>query len=633
MNSYHVNGNPITLGERLGGGLEAEVFRAEVGGAGYAAKIFLTPDHDSFRLKPNAPELRRDAAQRLAEQQRKLPGFPTTLPKGILGPIDLIRDSITDNVAGYTMCLLPAGCEGARLYADPNFRDTQGISNSTVVPLLLELHDIIRAGHAEVIFGDALSGNNVQFGNDTVWMIDADSIETPGFPNLTHTREFIDPLLCGDGKLVIKRAHTRDADWFAFNVLVAWLLTLVHPYFDGFYLPDDEMSDEDRAFKGISIFHPEVKLPKKAIDPKYLPDDLVQHLRLVFEGDSTGNRLRGEFPRDLLENFTWVTCACGAGHARDTCPDCGAPVTGGKQTRQGNVLATDLFTAPDGENVVSVAIQAGSVRYGWSNGQDLHRENGSVLPGVLTAPDMRVLVSGDCTAIHAGTTLTIYAPDGTVAHQVTDVATGDGMVGSNSAGFYWINPNGTITRIPNGGQPHRLGVLSGPDPKMWIGEKFGVAFWRQVTGRVYVFGSQTAGIKPLPLPAIPGNLIDVHCTISSSIAFLMLTLERAGTQYNYCYAITPEGTILASAEAPRGDGSWLGSNIRTHAVTGGTQYVPTDSGIVRVEIVGTAEAAQFVARDPHANSAPFVKGADRLLVGPGGMITVTQQTLTQLVNN
>jgi len=624
----YLNGHRVILDEKIGGGLEAEVFRVLVNGQLRAAKAFLAANHPSFNGKPNAVSLQEAAYRRLQEQQRKLPLFPTNLPQGIIRPIDLLRDA-RDVIVGYTMELLPAGSEGARLFADHAFRDERGITNADIVPLLLDLHRIIRESHAAgSILGDALSGNNVQFDGKKAWIIDGDSIETPGFPNKTHTREFIDPALCRRGELVMERPHSRDADWYAFNVLVAWVLTLAHPIFDGFYLPDDEMSEEERAHSGISIFHPDVELPRAAISPDRLSDDLTAHLREVFEKGK-----RGEFPRELLEKLVWTSCDCGNSHGRDVCNACDKPAAGNQRTRQGSVEATTLFTMPDGGTIVSAASQAGTLRYAYAVGGNIHREDGSVLSDVMTDPKAQVLVSSEHTAVFDGTDLKVYAAGGTMVHQVTDIAPGNGAVGSNSAHIYWLRPDGAVLRTDaDDNPPKRLGVISGPKPMMWVGEKFGIALWREMTGRIYVFDSEEPGLNSLPLPVVPGELIDAHCIISSSIAWLVLTLQRGENTYNYCYAITRAGAILASAEAPCNDGSWLGSGIRIHAVTGKTLFTPTPAGIVRVEIEKNGGSAQFVARDPHTNSAPFVQGADRLLVGNGGIITVTSSDLTKLVN-
>ena len=627
--AVYLNGRPLHLTDRIGAGLEAEVFRTNINGRLVAAKVFLTYDHPSFDGMPNERSLREEARNRLREHQRKLPALPRNLPQGILGLIDLLtgRDN---QIAGYTMDLLPQGSESARLFADPEFRTNHDITNADIVPLLLDLHRIVREGHADgIIFGDAMSGNNVQFGNGAAWIIDGDSIVIPGFPSRTHTREVVDPQLCRPGELAMagNKEHTQNSDWYVFNVLVAWLLTLVHPLFDGIYLVDDEMGEEERAHRGISTFRKDVKLPKAAIDPACLPDDLVAHLREVFEEGR-----RGEFPADLLD-FIWVECSCGNNHGRATCNACGAPAPGSKVTRQGVVETTTLFTTPNGGSIVSVAAQGGKLHYAYVAGTDIHRENGSVvLADAMTSPDAQVVLSGNQTGVLDDTTLKVYAADGSLLY-LADVAPGIGTIGANSRHTYWLRPDGAVLRTdPVDNKPKRLGVISGPRPRMWVGENFGIALWREVTGRIYVFDAEQPGLNSLQLPVVPGDLIDTHCVISSSVAWLMLTLQRGGNQYNYCYAINRVGEILASAEKPCNDGSWLGSGIRIHAVTGMTLYAPTPSGIVRVEITRSDGGMQFVARDPHANSAPHLQGANRLLLGDNGMIAVTTHNLTKLVN-
>lgn len=629
--TVYIKGKPILLTDKLGSGWEAHVYRAKVDGALMAVKVILNPETPDFHNKPAAQQ--KAALDRLNKYDyaQLLAAFPAVLPREIVRAIETVCDSHGRTV-GFTMHLLPPDCEGARLYADHEFREKRNITMVEIVMFMLELRRVIREGHAAgIIFGDALSGNNVQFGAGKAWVIDWDSIEPNGFPNWTHTREFVDPKLCKPNELVLAKPHSIEGDWYNYHAILVWLMLLVHPYFDGFYTPDEDMSDDDRALGGISVFHPDVELPRAAIDPKYLPDDLRLHLENVFKKDG----LRGDIPDGLLENFVWTICQCGVGHGHDTCPDCGTPAPGNRNTRQGQVEATLMLTTPDGYRIgcVTTEMRDGESRmlYAYTNNTDIQRE-GAIPPllGVVPDPAARILISGDRTAIVFDGTITVHNPDGTIGFKADDVADGNETIGSNSDGFYWITLHGAIMRTPTDGtdRAQRLGVIAGPEPTMWIGEQFGVAFWRQVTGKIYTFDSERRGLKILDLPVVPGELIDAHCTISSRLAWLFIVLKRGDNTFNYCYVIDREGSILASAEAPSGDGSWLGAGIRTHVATQVSIFTPTPAGLVRAEL----EGAELLERDPHVNSAPFVQGVSRLLIGEGGIITVTDTNVTKLVN-
>lgn len=621
-----IDGVQHHLTDKIDGGLEATVWRVPVSGTPLALKLFFQPNDPSFDKKPDAADLRARARARLEELQTKLPAFPTNLRNEILTPIHLVRDELTSKIIGFTMPLLPAGYKGSRLYSDAKFRRENGITNAIVQQRMIELHEIVAHGHdvAKVIFGDALSGNNVQFGPDGVRLIDCNTIITPGFPNRTHTPECVDPTLCRAGELVMNQAHTTDSDWFVFTLLLSWYFTGVHPYADGIYKPDDEMSPEERAHAGISTFHSDMMLPDNALTADHLPQELVNYFIAVFE-----NRQRGKPPLDLLKNMVWTTCACGTEHAVTTCPNCGTAVAGGKVMHQGSTEVTNLFTAPPGSDIVSVVSQGGNVRYAFADGNNVHRDGSTtVLTDAYNGPDTQVLICGSQTGVLSNGTLTVYDEGGAASTKVDDVT----HARANSKGFYCLTTSNDVLRTKPDGTVGRLGRISGPPAQMWAGETFVVGFYSSLISRVTVFNSENPGIvEALQLPAAPGNVVDAHCTFSSSVAWLFLTIERGGQNYNYCYVITERGKLITSAEAVASDGTWLGADIRIHAATGNRLFTPTSDGLVRCEIDKVGGVYEITVSDPHTGSAPFVGSARALLVA-GGMIVQTSTTIDRLVN-
>ena len=626
-----INGKQYPLNDKIGGGLEATVWRVVVDGQPLAFKLFIKPNDPSFNKKPDAADLRDRARVRLAELQSKLPSFPTNIPAQIMQPVHIVYDEFTNQIIGFTMPLLPDGYKGSRLYADPKFRRENGITNAAVQAHMIELHEIITTGHAtRIIYGDGLSGNNVQFGPDGVRLIDCNTIITPGYPNRTHTRECVDPTLCRDGELVMNQDHTTDSDWFVFTLLLAWLYMRVHPYEDGIYTDDDEMSGDERAHASISTFNPKVMLPDGAITTDHLPKELIDYFSSVFEKQPGTPLHRGPFPLDILKNMVWTTCACGTEHAVSTCPNCGTTAAGGTGMRQGNTELTNLFTAPPDSNIVSVVSQDGNVRYAYADGKNIHRDGSStVLTDVYTGPDTQVLICGSQTGVLNNNKLTVYNEDGTTAVSTEDVI--DTSV--NSKSVYWLTSSNNVMRSKPDGGTARLGQISGPPAQLWAGEEFVIGFWYSLSGRITVFNSENPGIvEAFALPAVPGTLVDAHCIFSSSVAWLFLTIERGGQNYNYCYVINGQGKILVSAnEATAGDGSWLGGPIRLHAATGARLYTPTAAGIVRCDIEKVQGVRKITVSDPHTDSAPFVSSAQALLIS-GGMVVHTGTTINRLVN-
>ncbi len=617
-----IAGNQYFLTEKLGEGLEADIYRVKLGNKWVAVKIFRSPSHPSFQHDAG---MRSAAQDRHDQHQRKLRAFPTDLPKQIITPDVLIED-YRGEVIGFTMEILPDGYTSANLLTDVKIRREKCVTNADILPLLIELGEAIRETHGTgVIFGDALSGNNVQFGvGKGARVIDANCLVLPGFPNNTHTRLYVDPLLCNQDLLLIK-PHSENGDWYTYAVLVTTALTLLHPYFDGIYTPDDEMSEEERVERRISIFHQDVELPDTAIDPALMPDELATHLRKIFEED-----LRGPGLLDLLKTLAWTVCTCGVQHGRISCPKCGVAPKGTGATRQGSAEITTLFTPPIGSTGLEWTYQDGALRHAYADGSDIHRDTNTVLTGAFTSPEARILICCDRTAVVDGQALTLYNTDGSTAFTADNVAPGNGKTASNSHHVYWVTPSNDVMR-DEGDSTRRVGRIAGPATQIWVGEEFGVAFWREIMASVTVFDRERAGLRSVMLPAVPGDLIDVHCTISSSVAWLLLTLERGGQRFNHCYAIDREGNILASTEVEAGTEPWLDAPVGLHTATGNSLYTPTVDGLVRVDIKRNGSEHEFVVRDPHTSSAPFVRDATRIAIGQG-MIVQTDTTINRIVN-
>src|SRR6185436_12638692 len=98
VTQVYVKGKPLRLdpSTSIGKGGEAEVWDI---GNGLALKVFYNTQSPLFNGDPKA---RLAAKQKLAQQQKKLPHFPTTLPEAVVKPVDLAFDA-NQRIVGYTM--------------------------------------------------------------------------------------------------------------------------------------------------------------------------------------------------------------------------------------------------------------------------------------------------------------------------------------------------------------------------------------------------------------------------------------------------------------------------------------------------------------------------------------------------
>ena len=317
MTTVFLDGKPIKLlpGALLAQGGEAEIYDL---GDGTVLKHFKPPAHPDFAGDAAAQAL---VAQRLVEHQRKLPAFPAALPAQVVTPCGLaFAEKAERTLVGYRMPRV--GGEPLFHLGEPRWRRDRAVTGGDTLAPLVDLLDAVTALHqAGVVIGD-FNDLNVLVEGDRVHLIDADSYQFGGFRCAMFSERFLDPRLC-QGQLSPAAPHDRDSDWFAFHVMVARTLLLVGPW-GGVYQPADpaaRCSPNARVLRRITIFDPEVVLPRAALPPAALPDELCAHLAEVFHGAR-----RGPPPRRLLAELRFTVCArCGQEHARPSCPACITP--------------------------------------------------------------------------------------------------------------------------------------------------------------------------------------------------------------------------------------------------------------------------------------------------------------------
>jgi len=317
----------------LGQGGEADVYELP---GDRALKVFKTPDHPDVA---GVPELEAAAAARLAEHEDKLPAFPVALPRFVIKPQELATRLKHREVVGYAMAKVDG--EPLMRFSEPHWRRSNPRDANTVVAALRHLHDTVAAVHrAGVVIGD-FNDTNVLVAGEACWLIDADSWQFGRWRASMFTERFVDPRLCLPEATapVLACPHDADADWFAYAVMVFRSLLMIGPY-GGVLAPARKVPHAARPLQRITVFDPDVVYPKAAVPWRVLPDDLVDAFRAVFERDR-----RGTFPVALLDGLRFRRCACGAEHARASCPVCRTMVAVPAAVVRGRVRATRLDPA------------------------------------------------------------------------------------------------------------------------------------------------------------------------------------------------------------------------------------------------------------------------------------------------
>jgi hypothetical protein len=609
----------------LGAGGEAEVFALP---DGRALKLFKGPDHPDLKL---FPEQRDAAAARLEVHQDKLRAFPTGLPDRVVQPEQLATGGLRRRrVLGYAMRRID-NAEPLMSWGDPR-RRRAAISAARVVEVLIDLHGTLTALHRrDVVIGD-FNDLNVLVGSDgAAWVIDADSFTFAGFGCSVFTERFVDPLLCdpSGSSAVLVQPHNPASDWYAFAIMAMRTLVCVGPY-GGVFRPalgESPVVHAARPLRRISVFDARVLYPKPALPLHSLPDELLEFFRGVFAEDR-----RDPLPLALLEGLAFARCrSCGLEHARARCPACSITVAAPKrQLVRGNVHVESLLAA-HGRILAATLDRAGSPRLLESEAGQLwiHELHGRVSVAKLASgePPPREAWLGDgCAWVWNGESLT-RAPAGPAA--IVDVVDGTAALACHGDRRVWIAGGRVLTDHTHG--PRELGRVLPNRTRVWLGPSFGLALY-------------TLGALPIPatfdptrpglddrhtLAPIRGRIIRAGAQLSATHAWLFMLLERGPSLRLRLDVLGRDASVLGSAEFdaedPASPDAWIRS-LDGAAAVGSLLLVPTDAGIVRVELVGGRPELTRSFPD----TAPFVDAASSLLAGPMGLLIVDAEGVRRI---
>ena len=596
--------------DAIGKGGEADVYDI---GNDQVLKLFKPASHPDYA---NAPDEQHAAKQRLDVHQTKLPAFPHNLPARVVVPDQLATDRKRGGrVIGYTMPRIrPA--EMLYHFGDPRIRH-RGISAAQRSYVLADLRASVAGVHAAgVVIGD-FNDLNVLVSYDNAYLIDADSYQFGGYVCCVYSDRFVDPAICDPQAtgLVPAAPHSELTDWYAYCVMVFRTLLFVGPY-GGVYKPGKKgrrVAHARRPLERISVFDPKVVYPKPAVHYRVLPDDLLHYLEGVFVRDR-----RGPFPAELVDDLRWTTCTCcGLEHARELCPTCAAahqlPARASVRVRGAVTVDRMLQTA----GVIVDARLAGDCLELVSRGDGgLCAEDGTVLAAGELGPHRWAARWQRGVAVGEPGRVCLIEPEEAPQVIATDHCAGQPAFARNSRHHYWLS----------GGQLFRDGML-GPEPiggvvseqtRFWVGERFGLGFYRAGALCVgFCFDADRGGLNDRVQLPLRGQLITASCQFGGDRAWLFVT-ERRGARINSrCLLISSAGELLATARTEAAEGEWL------HASAGGCAtarflFAATDDGIVRVERDGD----RLVVTRRFADTAPFVDAACRLHLGSTGIYAV-----------
>jgi len=494
-----------------------------------------------------------------------------------------------------------------------------------VMDLFRDLHATVTATHGQgVVFGDFNNLNVLAHGTEA-YVLDADSMQFGKFPCRTFMGKFVDPKVCDpkETKPVQILPHSAETDWYAFCVMLFESLLFVPPF--GGVFRSRSVKHDERPLRGISVFHPDVKLPGKATPFERLSDDLLEYFKRIFE-----EGLREAFPMALLERVQWAECSgCGIWHSRAKCPTCSttSPVPAMVETVFGELVYNRVFQTEG--LLVHAKAEGGSIAYIYHEDGAFFREGGKRLFSGEVGADLRLRIAGPKTIIARGTQAVITDGKDKPSRLTVDLYRDKvPMIDSAGGEIHWIS-GGTLYSEGEFA-PKAIGKVMEGQTLFWSGPKFGFGFYR--AGQIsvaFVFENQ---INDSVKVEVKGQLLDATAYFTDSRCWFLTVTKQGSELVHSCYLLSRKGEVLAKEEAIEDDGSWLGSSIRgkTAATIGSGKthclFSIGEEGIVRID----EENGLLREKKSFPEAADTVNPSHHIFFTKGG-ITVVKRKETGLL--
>lgn len=520
-----------------------------------ALKLYKAPNHPDVA----GDRAREDAAAaRLAAAEARLGSFPAGLPARIAAPRALVRDARKRAVVGYVMDRVG----GLPLYelGEPRRRRAGGVELAPLVAALRELHGTVSALHAAgVIIGDFNDGNVL-----------------------------VDGVLAGGGASAGGGAG-RAAAWLIDADSFAWG-TWPCPMFT-----------------------------ERFVDPR-LCDRAAPTPVLVQPHDRDSDWFA--YTAMLFRTLCWVGPYGGVHQPADPAARV-APAA--RALRGPSVLGADVVYP---RAAAPLAILSDELLDHFAAVFDRGRR-GPFPPALLDR--LRLRRCGGCGLDHLRARcpgcarpvavpatwgeLTVVAVDpASVRWGATRLAAGD-----DGAAPMWLAGDLLWQRGRLGPEP--VGPVVPGATWAWLGERTGAGLWRAggyAVGFTFVAGRRGLDDRAR-LPAIRGRLLAGGCVPADDRAWLWWR-ELDGGRERTRVVVIGGGRVLAQADADDGAGGdgdeppWM-AGLPGACAAGPMLLVPTDGGVVRVEVDGGA----LVVTRRFPDTRPFVSAADDLAAVAGGL--------------
>jgi hypothetical protein len=288
--------------------------------------------------------------------------------------------------------------------------------------------------------------------------------------------------------------------------------------------------------------------------------------------------------------------------------------------------------------IVMATMQEGTLRWLAHEGGRFTREDGAeVLRGSLD-PRLGFSIRGHATIVGRGAEAVVITPGRAPERVATDVFQGRPVIAANARRRYWahggvlyrggraIVGDGLAARLEREAATRIGDVLAG-QTRLWVGDRFGLGFYRAGTLSVaFVFDAERGGlVDTVKLPFLPGEIYDADCVLEAERAWVLFAARHGGRTVHQCVLVGAAGDVQASAQAAGDGGSWLGT-LGGKCAAGGCLLAATDAGLVRIE----PRNGSLVETRSFPDTEPFVDASTRLFAGPDGLFAVGAREIHRL---
>ncbi|MCY3019457.1 MAG: hypothetical protein NTW87_10585, partial [Planctomycetota bacterium] len=238
---------------------------------------------------------------------------------------------------------------------------------------------------------------------------------------------------------------------------------------------------------------------------------------------------------------------------------------------------------------------------------------------------MRFALAPKTTWVGQGTRLVALESNAPGRTETVETCAGRPQFVYEAGSLYWLRDGHLLRDTPLG--PESVGEVLPRQTAFWMGPAFGFGFYRagQLT-TAFVFKAGSRGINDsVPLPPMPGQWVRASCAFPRERCWFFLTLQQSGQMLTHVIIIRPDGTVEARECHKPDENGWL-AGVRGACATGNMLMVPTDEGIVRLEVDG----GSIVKTRTFLDTEPFVDANCRLLIANNGLHVIRAHTILRL---